>query len=417
MLLPVLQALSQEAIKGEPTVLSLSFDDQGLNTDLRLMQGQIVALRSKILPPWSVSLIAQGVHPATIAEAQQAGINLQHALIYLLDRDYLSREQLADAAQERALSALLPLAWQTSRISSVPWSGAPAHPPLNSTQTQHIVDRTEWHAALLTPEERSLRPSSRFTANPLSAPALVGDDRMEHVYHAALRGLSLGDISQRLPQRWDILTQTVGRLVREGALRPQDAAVPRQLADALQAGQAAPDFCLPDLSGGELRLSALRGQPVWLVFNRQSTCAICNPHHAKIIAMHGRLRERGVQIVSIWGSPLEDLQDGIGRQRPPYPVLADPHDETYDRYGLRMSLRGTLDPRNLSTVIQGIRMMGTRALKDDGELLRMPAEFLIGADGVIETAHYNSYGSDWLPMERVLSWADHQNQSRLSKLH
>ncbi|CAM4053584.1 peroxiredoxin-like family protein [Deinococcus marmoris] len=408
MLLPVLQAVSQVAAKDSPTVLNLSFADQQLNTALRLMQGQIVGLRSSVLPPWSVSLIALGVHPATIAEAQQVGGNLQGALAFLLDRGYLGRAQLDTAAQERALSALLPLAWQTSMTSSAPWSGAPADLPLNSTQTRQAVETAERHAALLTREERALKPSSRFAANPLSAPALLGDEGKERVYHAAMRGLSLGEMSQRTPQRWDTLAQTVSRLLRDGALRPQNAAAPREVADALKAGQAAPDFCLPDLAGGEVRLSALRGQPVWLVFNRQSTCAMCNPHHAKIITMHERLRARGVQIVSVWGSPLEDLSSGIGRQRPPYPVLADPHDETYDRYGLRMSLGGTLDPRNLSTMIQGFRMMGASALKDDGELLRMPAEFLIGADGVIETAHYNSYGSDWLPLERVLAWADQQ---------
>lgn len=408
MLLPVLQAVSQVAAKESPTVLNLAFADQQLNTALRLMQGQIVGLRSGVLPPWSVSLIAQGVHPVTIAEAQQVGGSLQGALAFLLDRGYLGRAQLDGVAQERALSALLPLAWQTSMTSSALWADAPSELPLNSTSTQQIIETAERHAALLTREERALKPSSRFSANPLSVSTMVGNEDKERVYHAAMRGLSLGEMSQRLPQRWDTLTQTVSRLLREGALRPQNAAAPREVADALKAGQAAPDFCLPDLAGGELRLSALRGQPVWLVFNRQSTCAMCNPHHAKIIAMHEQLRARGVQIVSVWGSPLEDLSSGIGRQRPPYPVLADPNDETYDRYGLRMSLKGTLDPRNLSTMIQGFRMMGASALKDDGELLRMPAEFLIGADGVIETAHYNSYGSDWLPMERVLSWADQQ---------
>lgn len=413
MLLPVLQAVSQVAVKDSPTVLNLSFADSQLNTALRLMQGQIVGLRSSVLPPWSVSLIALGVHPASIAEAQQVGGNLQGALAFLLDRGSLGRAQLDEVAHERALSALLPLAWQTSMTSTAPWPDAPDELPLHSVQIRGVVDTAERHAALLTPEERSFKPSSRFEASPLSAPTIAGDDSKERVYHAAMRGLNLGEMSQRLPQRWDILTQTVSRLLREGALRPQDATAPRQVADTLNAGQAAPDFCLPDLAGGEVRLSALRGQPVWLVFNRQSTCAMCNPHHAQIIAMHERLRARGVQIVSVWGSPLEDLSSGIGRQRPPYPVLADPGDETYDRYGLRMSLRGTLDPRNLPTMIQGFRMMGASALKDDGELLRMPAEFLIDADGVIETAHYNSYGSDWLPMERVMAWADQQSASSI----
>lgn len=134
MLLPVLQAVSQVAVKDSPTVLNLSFADSQLNTALRLMQGQIVGLRSSVLPPWSVSLIALGVHPASIAEAQQVGGNLQGALAFLLDRGSLGRAQLDEVAHERALSALLPLAWQTSMTSTAPWPDAPDELPLHSVQ-------------------------------------------------------------------------------------------------------------------------------------------------------------------------------------------------------------------------------------------------------------------------------------------
>lgn len=113
----------------------------------------------------------------------------------------------------------------------------------------------------------------------------------------------------------------------------------------------------------------------------------------------------GVQTVSIWGLTVADLALGIGRQRPPYPVLADPDDHTYARYGLTHSLRGTLDPRNLGTIMQGFAMMGEAALKSDGELLRMPAEFLIGPDGMIERAHYTAFGADFLPLEDVIAWS------------
>ena len=112
-----------------------------------------------------------------------------------------------------------------------------------------------------------------------------------------------------------------------------------------------------------------------------------------------------MQIVSVWGSTPQDLRTGVGKLHPPYPVLADPEDRIYDQYGLTKSLSGTLDVRNLPVMMQGFKMMGTAALKSDGELLRMPAEFLIDADGRIQEAHYNSYGTDWLPMERVLAWA------------
>jgi len=51
-------------------------------------------------------------------------------------------------------------------------------------------------------------------------------------------------------------------------------------------------------------------------------------------------------------------------------------------------------------------MMGAKALKSDGEFTRMPAEFLINPDGTVHRAHYNAYGSDWLPVEDVLAWTD-----------
>lgn len=412
MLLPALHAVLQTAEQTEASVLDLSFPDPQLRTAMQLSGGQVVGLRSGVLPPWSVSLIQHGVHPVAVAEAQQAGGQaggkLHGALSFLVTRGYLSRAEVTQVAQERVLAALLPIAWQTATATTAPWTGDLPAQPLNGGDARQGVYAAEQHAAHLSEQERALRPSDHLIAAPLASPGTSPDGPAEPVYRAALRGLSLGETAQRLPQRWDTLAQTVTRLVAQGALRLPDAATPRAVADQLQAGQVAPDFCLPDLAGGEVRLRELRGAPVWLVFNRQSTCAMCNPHNAQIIALHERLRARGVRIVTVWGSTLADLEGGIGKQRPPYPVLADPRDETYDRYGLSMSLKGTLDPRNLPTMLQGFRMMGAKALKDDGELLRMPAEFLIGADGRIDTAHYNSYGSDWLPLERVLAWADGQ---------
>ncbi|GAA5438283.1 redoxin domain-containing protein (plasmid) [Deinococcus aquaticus] len=173
----------------------------------------------------------------------------------------------------------------------------------------------------------------------------------------------------------------------------------------LEVGQVAPDFVLPALGGGDVRLSALRERRMWLSFNRQSTCAICNPRHAAVIATQSYLAPLGIQTVIIWGSPVADLALGIRRQRPQYPVLADPDDHTYARYGLTHSLRGTRDPRNLSTIMQGFAMMGAAALKSDGDLLRMPAELLIGPDGVIERAHYAAFGTNFLPLEDVIAWS------------
>jgi len=263
------------------------------------------------------------------------------------------------------------------------------------------VRATEVHAATRGEQARDLQPSDCFLA---AAPAPSGQTQ---AYRLASQGLSLGEIARRLPMRRDRLTRQGVPLVSGGALRAADSIGIPAVAPRLTAGQIAPDFRLTDISGEPLRLSDLRGQPVWLLFGRHSTCTLCTPRHAQIIALSEHLQARGVQIVSVWGSGVAELQQGVGVLRPPYPVLADPDDTAYEQYGLSMSLRGALDGRNLPTLIQGLRMVGVaRSLRSDGELLRMPAEFLIGPDGEIQQAHYNGYGADWLPLKRVLAWAD-----------
>jgi peroxiredoxin len=336
------------------------------------------------------------------------------ALKMLIAQGQLTMQDVAEISRKRVLSALLPMAFRDGGAIHTPLSGTIPPRPLGSIDAVEAVQAAESYASQLNLEARALHPADSFLAAAPVTPSVTQTAAREQalVSQLAAQGLNLGEIAQRLPMRWDRLAQHVAALLTQGTLRRSRGDETTAVSPRLSAGDLAPDFRLPTLSGQSLRLSDLRGQRVWLVFNRQSTCALCNPHNAQIITMHEHMRQQGVQIVTVWGSSVEDLSQGIGTLRPPYPVLADPQDRTYNQYGLEMSLRGTLDARNLSTALQGIKMMGSKALKSDGELLRMPAEFLIGPDGIIEEAHYNSYGSDWLPMERVIEWAAAGTQAK-----
>ncbi len=418
LLMPVTQAV-MDAAQEESSVLTLTFHSAEFDAALWFVKGRIMAMRGAALPLMSSALQAYGLQPASIAQARQRSANVSELMETLVARGLISDEDVTVLMRERVVSGLLPLVWRPAlaRISPAPplggvGAGAEFGGANRGTEAGDALQEAERHADALTRRERALQFSDRFVASPLAGRVAPEGDPLDLVYRAALRGLTLGEMARRLPQRWDSLARNVLSLQDAGVLHNEREAprrkVGRKVAPQIAVGDPAPDFCLPDYNGGELRLSDLRGKPVWLIFNRQSTCALCNPHHAQIIAMSDRMRQQGVQIVSVWGSSLTDLQHGIGELRPPYPVLADPRDEIYDRYGLTRSWGGVLDARNVPTALKGLRMLGVKALKDDGELTRMPAEFLINPDGRVALVHYNTYGTEWLPMERVFAWAgDH----------
>ncbi|UQN08082.1 redoxin domain-containing protein [Deinococcus sp. QL22] len=151
------------------------------------------------------------------------------------------------------------------------------------------------------------------------------------------------------------------------------------------------------------RVHSLRGQRVWLTFNLQSTCLVCHARQTELAALAPLLAQQDIQLVSVWSSSVSALQEGLRQVSMPYPVLADPTDATYARYGLGHSLKGVLDLRHLNALAPHLRHLNPTTLHD--ERFRMPAEFLISRTGEIEHAHYARYGADWLPTHQILKWA------------
>src|ERR1700726_5235511 len=70
--------------------------------------------------------------------------------------------------------------------------------------------------------------------------------------------------------------------------------------NSLQVGQKAPDFTLPNATGGEVSLSSLLEQgPVVLSFYRGEWCPFCNLELRALQAALPRLRARGASLIAI----------------------------------------------------------------------------------------------------------------------
>lgn len=98
------------------------------------------------------------------------------------------------------------------------------------------------------------------------------------------------------------------------------------------ASTLAPDFSLPDLSGGQLKLSSYRGKVVLLDF-WATWCDPCRDEVPQFVDLQNKYRDQGFQIigVSMDDSP-EPVRDFRQRFKMNYPVVMG-NAKTGDLYG------------------------------------------------------------------------------------
>jgi len=359
----------------------------GLGLSLDLARGRLVALGGPLVPRLSLALRALGLPPERIAawrEALGAGLRphalpegprVQRlrfvlALSPFLERDVAFRFQPRDLPPEGpTLDGLLEEAAAQAR---------PPGPPLDPLARFRVpADLGAAGPRLLALEPEDLRLMGLIG---LGTPLAL----------AAARGL----------YPWRTFVLRVRALEALGLLE-----VAQEPGSTLRPGDPAPQFTLESLDGGLFSLGERRGGKTLLAFFRHGGCPFCNRRVQELKAIYPRLRALGVEVVGVFGSPRDTLAGRVGRQSPPFPLLADPQDRVHALYRTRNSLLGLLDPRALPYYLEGLRL-GIPHGSTDGELFRMPAEFLIGEDLRIAKAHYGRNGADRLPLEEAVAWAE-----------
>lgn len=164
--------------------------------------------------------------------------------------------------------------------------------------------------------------------------------------------------------------------------------------------QPAPDFEAEVFDAPPLRLSRLRGKPVWLAFFRYAGCPLCNLRVHQMIGRFAEWQHQGLQMVAVFQAPAEEVRRNVGKQRAPFPIVCDPDERLYQLYGLEASLAGYVHPANLPLMAQATAagfLPGTM----HGTKTRLPADFLIDADGTVREVFYAETIGAHIPFERV----------------
>jgi peroxiredoxin len=154
-------------------------------------------------------------------------------------------------------------------------------------------------------------------------------------------------------------------------------------AQALQRGVAAPDFTLPDASGGTLKLSQVLAKgPVVLTFYRGSWCPFCDLQLRAYQSILTDIRDAGAELVAISPQTPDYARVDVEEKHLTFAVLTDAHNAVAREYGLVFTLSDAL--RQLQ---EGFGNPIPKFNGDDSWELPMPGTFVIVRDGIVVLAH------------------------------
>ena len=168
-------------------------------------------------------------------------------------------------------------------------------------------------------------------------------------------------------------------------------------------GDRAPEFAAKDWKGNGVRLADLRASgPAVLVFLRYTGCPICQLRIAELAREHERFVRAGARVAVVVESPAESVRRFAAGREFPFVLLPDPDRALYRAYGVEKGgIAAILSPRVIAEVIRA-RLAGHKHGKFEGTETQVPADFVVGRDGLVRHARYGRHVADSTPIADLL---------------
>ena len=175
------------------------------------------------------------------------------------------------------------------------------------------------------------------------------------------------------------------------------------------------DIVTRDVNGRPFQLSDLKGKRVMLSFFRNADCPFCNLRVYELTHEYTAWREAGLEVVTFFSSPAEDVRAHLarGRRARPFRMIADPDLAIYNEYGVEQSATALFKALlfKLPRIFRGLALGGKPAKNHHPTLV--PADFLLDERGRIVETWYGRDTSDHIPLERVQAFIDEGVRGRL----
>lgn len=178
-------------------------------------------------------------------------------------------------------------------------------------------------------------------------------------------------------------------------------------AQQLKKGNDAPTFTVVGANGETIKLENYRGKKVFLAFFRYASCPVCNFRMNEIIQNYEAIQAKGYVFIAVFESNNQTLQDYLKETEVPFSIIGDPELELYKKYGVQRSfwrmVGSMFNKKTKSNLKEGKVLVKGKNLKRDGNMSRIPADFILDENGKITIAYYGKNISDHLPLETILN--------------
>ncbi|WP_164779462.1 peroxiredoxin family protein [Paenibacillus kobensis] len=133
----------------------------------------------------------------------------------------------------------------------------------------------------------------------------------------------------------------------------------------IRPGVFAPTFNTVDMLGSPVALESYRGRKVLLSFFRNSACALCNLRIRQFIGRHAQWNDQGMDVIAVFTS--------------------------------EEKMQATMADFRTKAFIAEAAAAGFELIHEkDSNFHRVPAEFLINENGIVQAAHYGQLVTDHL---------------------
>ncbi len=166
------------------------------------------------------------------------------------------------------------------------------------------------------------------------------------------------------------------------------------------------DFQTTDIYGKPFQLSDHLGKRVLLSFFRDAGCPFCNLRVYELTHNHQQWLHQNLVIIAVFSDTAEQVRRFVSRHPRPFTMLADPHLELYNRYGIQHSAAALMRALffKFPRIVQGL-FKGARP-SNNPHLTIVPADFLIAEDGRLTKVWYGRDTSDHIPLDEIQRFVD-----------